>query len=196
MSGIEHRTISNQGDLGMSLVRDYHEERQARLVRLGARSCRGCAELRSEMAEKSRLAEIQATAATRYRRQLENQVAALEDAINGNCPVVVDEPDEPVKAPPSLVRIKNAVARKFRVTVLDLESARRTQDVVWPRQIACYLCTNMTAMSLPAIGRSFGKRDHTTVLAARNKLARMISSDSELSSEIEALKAVILASCP
>lgn len=94
---------------------------------------------------------------------------------------------------PSLERIKKVVARKFKITLIDMESARRTRDVVWPRQIACYLCATMTRRSLPAIGRAFGDRDHTTILHSRDKVAKLITEDIHLNEKILALKEAILA---
>lgn len=94
---------------------------------------------------------------------------------------------------PSLERIKKMVARKYKITLIDMESARRTRDVVWPRQIACYLCATMTRRSLPAIGRAFGDRDHTTILHSRDKVAKLITEDIHLNEKILALKEAILA---
>jgi hypothetical protein len=63
------------------------------------------------------------------------------------------------------------VCKVFRVTRVDIISARRTARIVEPRQIAMMLCKNLTTNSLPAVGRRFGNRDHTTVLHAVNKFA-------------------------
>jgi chromosomal replication initiator protein len=70
----------------------------------------------------------------------------------------------------------------------DLLSARRTANVVRPRQIAMYLAKTLTLRSLPEIGRRFGGRDHTTVLHAVRKIESLIGNDTTLAAEIEVLK--------
>jgi hypothetical protein len=67
------------------------------------------------------------------------------------------------------------VARVYDIPVLDIKSARRTANVVRPRQEAMWLCRNFTLLSLPEIGRQFGGRDHTTVLHAIKKIEDLIS---------------------
>lgn len=77
----------------------------------------------------------------------------------------------PPKFPvPSIHYIKRVVAKEYNVSICDLESERRTIDVVRPRQIASYLSATMTHRSLPAIGRALGDRDHSTILHARDKI--------------------------
>ena len=93
-------------------------------------------------------------------------------------PVVAPEP-EPVPEPPrpsnphwfeilefetAIQRIQRIVGEHFSVSVRDIVSARRDKFIVVPRQIAMYLAKMTTPKSLPAIGRCFGGRDHTTVL--------------------------------
>jgi chromosomal replication initiation ATPase DnaA len=83
--------------------------------------------------------------------------------------------------------IQEAVARHFGVTVIDIVSARRTADVVWPRQIAVYLARTLTTKSLPEIGRAFGGRDHSTSLHAIRKVARRLEVDEALRAAVAAL---------
>jgi chromosomal replication initiator protein len=84
--------------------------------------------------------------------------------------------------------IQRIVARHYNVSRSDLLSARRTANVVRPRQIAMYLAKTLTLRSLPEIGRRFGGRDHTTVLHAVRKIESLIGTDNTLAAEIEALK--------
>jgi chromosomal replication initiator protein len=84
--------------------------------------------------------------------------------------------------------IQRIVARHYNVSRSDLLSARRTANVVRPRQIAMYLAKTLTLRSLPEIGRRFGGRDHTTVLHAVRKIESLIGTDTALAAEIEALK--------
>lgn len=67
-----------------------------------------------------------------------------------------------------------AVARAARLPVEEMLSQRRMRRLVVPRQIAMALCCALTRLSLPAIGRRFGDRDHTTVMHARRKYASLV----------------------
>ena len=84
--------------------------------------------------------------------------------------------------------IQRIVGRHYHVSRSDLLSARRTANVVRPRQIAMYLAKTLTLRSLPEIGRRFGGRDHTTVLHAVRKIEGLIATDTTLAAEIEVLK--------
>ena len=72
--------------------------------------------------------------------------------------------------------IKKVVAKHFKVNIDDFESKRKTQSIAWPRQIAMYLCNELTDMSLPEIGREF-KRDHSTVVHARDLVKEKVTAD-------------------
>jgi chromosomal replication initiator protein len=84
--------------------------------------------------------------------------------------------------------IQRVVSRHFNVSRSDLLSARRTANVVRPRQVAMYLAKTLTLRSLPEIGRRFGGRDHTTVLHAVRKIEALVAKDVALSEEVESLK--------
>ena len=84
--------------------------------------------------------------------------------------------------------IQKVTARHFNVHRGDLLSARRTANVVRPRQLAMYLAKTLTLRSLPEIGRRFGGRDHTTVLHAVRKMEALIPKDSALREDVEHLK--------
>jgi chromosomal replication initiator protein len=79
--------------------------------------------------------------------------------------------------PVSVTTIKQVVSEAFAIPVSELESAKRSQIVVAPRQLAMYLCRELTDATLPAIGREFGGRDHTTVLYAVQKISRRLHHD-------------------
>ena len=83
--------------------------------------------------------------------------------------------------------IKQAVCKKYNVRLSDMESTNRKREVTYPRQIAMYLTREMTDMSLPKIGSSFGGRDHTTVLHACDKIAGEMKTNSSLAEEIKSL---------
>jgi chromosomal replication initiator protein len=86
-----------------------------------------------------------------------------------------DLPD--ADTPVSVATIKQVVSEAFGIPVLELESPKRSQAIVAPRQLAMYLCRELTDATLPAIGREFGGRDHTTVLYAVQKITRRLHHD-------------------
>jgi chromosomal replication initiator protein len=88
--------------------------------------------------------------------------------------------------------IQKLVASHFNVSRADILSARRTANVVRPRQIAMYLSKMLTLRSLPEIGRRFGGRDHTTVLHAVRKIETLATADGSLSEELELLKRMLM----
>lgn len=91
-------------------------------------------------------------------------------------------------ARPKMAEIKAVVARHNGLTVADLESACRKRTMAWPRQIAAYLCREMTQCSYPEIGRAFGDRDHTTILFSFRKIARLRADSAELEATLEAYR--------
>jgi chromosomal replication initiator protein len=83
----------------------------------------------------------------------------------------------PVRAKRSLADIQLAACQQFGISAEELLSSSRAARVAWPRQVAMYLARELTAESLPAIGRHFGGRDHTTVLHACRRTSERISAD-------------------
>ena len=78
--------------------------------------------------------------------------------------------------------IQEIVALHFKIKIDDLISKRRTRNVTVPRQLARFLCRELTDGSLPRIGEIFGGRDHTTVIHAYEKVNRERMEDSKLAS--------------
>jgi chromosomal replication initiator protein len=91
----------------------------------------------------------------------------------------------------SIRAIMETVASYYRVTCLDIMSDRRTADIVKPRHVAMYLCCELTHRSMPAIGRAFGDRDHTTILHARTKMAKVAEVDADLAADLKMLRYAI-----
>jgi chromosomal replication initiator protein len=83
--------------------------------------------------------------------------------------------------------IQEAVGKYFNIKMEDFKSSKRTKNVAYPRQIAMYLCRELTDLSLPKIGEVFGGRDHTTVLHAIGKIEEDMKNDSEVKKIIEEL---------
>jgi chromosomal replication initiator protein len=77
----------------------------------------------------------------------------------------------------SIDRIQDLTSRALALDPEALASARRSRQVVYARQVAMYLCRELTDHSLPAIARRFGGRDHTTVLHAHRKVQRQLLVD-------------------
>ena len=84
--------------------------------------------------------------------------------------------------------VKKAVCKKYNIKITDIESKKRNREFSQPRQIAMYICREMTDLSLPKIGASFGGRDHTTVLHACEKISKQIKLDPTLAEDIKNLK--------
>ena len=88
--------------------------------------------------------------------------------------------------------IQETVAKYFNISAKDLRGSKRSNDIAFPRQIAMYLCRNVAQMSLPQIGKDFGKRDHTTVMHACNKIESDIKENSNTKLIVESVKNILL----
>jgi len=86
-------------------------------------------------------------------------------------------------------RIQELVCERFGVTMDELTGDRRSQNIVYPRQVAMYLARELTDSSLPKIGKEFGGRDHTTVIHATSKIARLIREDRSVYNLVQELTA-------
>jgi chromosomal replication initiator protein len=92
--------------------------------------------------------------------------------------------DDNVIAP---VDIINHTAEYFKLTVDDLYGSSRSQAVATARQIAMYLCREMTNLSLPKIGQLFGNRDHTTVMYANKKISELMKERRSIYNQVTEL---------
>ena len=108
---------------------------------------------------------------------LDNVEEALKDIIS---------PNAKRKVTPKL--IIDIVAEHFNISPEDILSKRRNSEYVQPRQICMYLCRHLTEESLQSIGKSLGKKDHTTVIHGIDKIADEILKDEELNNRIENIK--------
>ena len=84
--------------------------------------------------------------------------------------------------------IQETVATRFHVKVSDLKSKRRTKTLVHPRQVAMYLCRELTDASFPEIGRDFGGKDHTTIIHACKQVEKNQEADSGLRATLTSLR--------
>src|SRR2546428_623900 len=114
---------------------------------------------------------------------LTGQAITLEMAQN-----VLKELVDEKKRVITLDAVQEVVATKFHIKVADLKSKRRTKALVYPRQIAMYLCREITQQSYPEIARHFGGKDHTTVMHACKQVEKGKQSDPGLLGILEELK--------
>ncbi|MGI9306279.1 MAG: chromosomal replication initiator protein DnaA [Gammaproteobacteria bacterium] len=87
--------------------------------------------------------------------------------------------------------IKKKTAEFFRLPASELSSKRRHQSITRPRQIAMYLCRQMTNFSLPEIGMQFGNREHSTVLHSCRRIENKLKSDSKMQEDVRILEMLI-----
>ncbi|WP_242826932.1 chromosomal replication initiator protein DnaA [Butyrivibrio sp. MC2013] len=108
---------------------------------------------------------------------LDNAKNALRDIIS---------PDTSKIITPSL--IINTVCEQYDVRIDDVISKKRNSEIVTPRQIIMYLCREMTDSSLEEIGRTLGKKDHTTVMSGISRIKEKLSQDEELVKNVDIIK--------
>jgi chromosomal replication initiator protein len=89
----------------------------------------------------------------------------------------------------SIKRIQDLVAERFELSLDELCGEKRSQNIVYPRQVAMYLSRELTDSSLPRIGKEFGGRDHTTVIHATSKISRLIREDRSVYNLVQELTA-------
>ena len=85
--------------------------------------------------------------------------------------------------------IQRKVAEHYRIQMSDMTSKRRMQNIAFPRQVAMYLATQLTGMSLVSIGQAFGGRDHGTVIHARKTVVNQMEVDTNVRRTVEYLRA-------
>ena len=88
--------------------------------------------------------------------------------------------------------IQETVAKYFNISAKDLKGSKRSNDIAFPRQIAMFLCRNVAQMSLPQIGKDFGKRDHTTVMHACNKIEKEVKENQNTKLIVDSVKNILL----
>lgn len=150
----------------------------------------------------------------RFHQHIARRAAALRPAPVKQLAKPAVEPPAPAPAPPSPVpnvpnhlmaealkmlsvpvwnqdikKIQQAVCEEYNISLGDLVSQRRLDRLVLPRQVAMYLCKQLTVRSTPEIGRRFGDRDHTTILHGIRKIERLLATDSALRARVDALAA-------
>lgn len=85
----------------------------------------------------------------------------------------------------SINQIQKVISEYFNIKLSTLLSKKRVKNIVEARQIAIYLSRELTDLSLPAIGDTFGGKDHTTILHSYNKIKDKINKDNNFKNTIE-----------
>jgi chromosomal replication initiator protein len=83
--------------------------------------------------------------------------------------------------------IQKRVAEHYNIRLSDMHSARRARAVARPRQVAMFLCKQLTPRSLPEIGRKFGGRDHSTVIHAVRLIEDLRTRDADMDGDVRSL---------
>lgn len=94
-------------------------------------------------------------------------------------------PDAKKEVTPEL--IIDIVADHFGITAADILSKKRNADIVYPRQIAMYLCRQMTTVPLQSIGKALGNKDHTTIMYGADKIAKEVVSNEATKNTVDIL---------
>ncbi|MGI6081197.1 MAG: chromosomal replication initiator protein DnaA [Candidatus Avilachnospira sp.] len=84
--------------------------------------------------------------------------------------------------------IISMVAEHYNITLLDMASPKRNKEIVYPRQIAMYLCREMTSAPLQQIGKCLGGRDHATIINGINKISDELKTNEQLRTQIDIIK--------
>ena len=108
---------------------------------------------------------------------IENTSAWLKDVLKVNA-----------KSPNTINGIQAVVAETFGMSVQDLTSSKRTAEIALARQVAMYLCRELTGSSLQSIGEAFNKKDHTTVIHAYKKVAQIIKDNNETKEVVDNIR--------
>lgn len=91
----------------------------------------------------------------------------------------------------SVEEIQRKVSEHYNIRLSDMIGPKRVRTYARPRQIAMYLCKQLTSRSLPEIGRCFGGRDHTTIMYGVRKIDDLRMQDGQLAEDIEILRRML-----
>ena len=111
---------------------------------------------------------------------LEMAQAVLSDRIRAHAPRVI--------TPELIIEV---VAGQYSLTAADITGGKRSRNIAMPRQIAMYMCREMTGMSTTGIGRAFGNRDHTTVMHGCDKVTDAMAADFAFRKRVEELMGLV-----
>jgi len=173
-------------DLGISLNRPHgilgaEAEKNARIAALLAH------EAATKAAEKARIEEALARLERERKAQFRISTLASRRAYldNSSNPLYTQFPQN------FLHHIKQQVAIEFEIKAADIDHGRKTIEFVYARHAAWFISYNLTAKSLPEIGRAFGDRDHTSIMFAVRTFPKKLSLNAEFCHRVVFLQAKI-----
>ncbi|MBQ8815377.1 MAG: chromosomal replication initiator protein DnaA [Lachnospiraceae bacterium] len=102
---------------------------------------------------------------------------ALKDLISPNAATEI--------SPEMIIQV---VSEHYKCSPTDIASKKKNKEIVFPRQVAMYLCRTMTACPLQQIGKYLGNRDHTTIIHGHDKISKELETNEVLANTIEILK--------
>lgn len=136
-------------------------------------------------------------------KNIKSSIRELEGALTkisafaklSTSPITVEFAEETLKdlISPDAVReltpevIIDIVAEHFNIKPEDIISQKRNAEIVYPRQIAMYICRQMLPITVQAIGKAFGNRDHTTILHGSEKISKLVTTDSSVKATVDVL---------
>ena len=88
----------------------------------------------------------------------------------------------------SIEEIQKQVAHHYNIRLAEMVGPKRVRSFARPRQVAMYLCKQLTSRSLPEIGRHFGGRDHTTVMHGVRRIEELRAQDAQIEEDLELLR--------
>ena len=88
----------------------------------------------------------------------------------------------------TIEEIQRKVSDHYNIRLSDLIGPKRVRNFARPRQVAMYLCKQLTSRSLPEIGRRFGGRAHTPVMHGVRKIDELKATDSQIAEDLELLR--------
>ncbi|MDB5660768.1 MAG: Chromosomal replication initiator protein dnaA [Cypionkella sp.] len=88
----------------------------------------------------------------------------------------------------TIEEIQRKVAEHYNIRLSDMIGPKRLRNIARPRQVAMYFAKQLTSRSLPEIGRRFGGRDHTTIMHGVRKIEELMTTDSQLSDDLQLLR--------
>ena len=88
--------------------------------------------------------------------------------------------------------IQKQVCDHFHIKLSEIKSDKRLKNLVFPRQIAIYLCRELTKASYPEIGEKFGGKDHSTIIHSTKKIEKLLVADLSLKDTVDSLRKTII----
>ncbi len=88
------------------------------------------------------------------------------------------------------IKILKSICEYYRVTESEVKQKSRKRQLVWCRQVYCYLCLRLTSMTLVEIGKEFGQ-DHTTVIHSNDTIKDIMASDPDKRREVNEIECLL-----